>query len=37
VLQEAFDEQLATLDYALKANTRAAAKLLDKLPGFKSD
>jgi GNAT superfamily N-acetyltransferase len=37
VLQEAFDEQLATLDYALKANTRAAAKLLDKLPGFKGD
>lgn len=37
VLQEALDEQLATLDYALKANTRAAAKLLDKLPGMKSD
>lgn len=37
VLQEALDEQLATLDYALKANTRAAAKWLDKLPGVKSD
>jgi GNAT superfamily N-acetyltransferase len=36
VLLEALDEQLATLDYALKANTRAAAKLLDKLPGVKS-
>ncbi|MBY0237769.1 MAG: GNAT family N-acetyltransferase [Burkholderiaceae bacterium] len=37
VLQEALDEQLATWDYALKANTRAAAKWLDKLPGVKSD
>lgn len=32
VLQEAMQEQLATLDYALKANVRRAAKLLDKLP-----
>lgn len=37
MLQEAVEEQFATLDYALKANTRAAAKLLDKLPGFKDD
>jgi GNAT superfamily N-acetyltransferase len=37
VLQEAMAEQLAMFDYALKANTRAAAKLLDKLPGAKSD
>jgi GNAT superfamily N-acetyltransferase len=37
VLQEAMAEQLAMFDYALKANTRAAAKLLDKLPGTKSD
>ncbi len=37
VLQEAVAEQLAVFDYALKANTRAATKLLDKLPGFKSD
>ncbi|GGY93744.1 GNAT family N-acetyltransferase [Pseudoduganella plicata] len=33
VLQEAMQEQLATLDYALKANVRRATKLLDKLPG----
>ncbi|WEF36007.1 GNAT family N-acetyltransferase [Pseudoduganella chitinolytica] len=32
VLQEAMQEQLATIDYALKANVRRAAKLLDKLP-----
>ncbi|WP_256081281.1 GNAT family N-acetyltransferase [Massilia sp. YIM B04103] len=37
VLQEAMQEQLATIDYALKANVRAAAKLLDKLPGHKPD
>jgi GNAT superfamily N-acetyltransferase len=37
VLQEAMAEQLAVFDYALKANTRAAAKLLDRLPGFKGD
>ena len=32
VLQEAMQEQLATLDYALKANVRRATKLLDKFP-----
>lgn len=37
VLQEAMEEQLASLDYALKANVRAATKLLDKLPGTKSE
>jgi GNAT superfamily N-acetyltransferase len=37
VLQEAMGEQLATIDYALKANTRAVAKLLDRLPGFKDE
>lgn len=37
MLQEAVEEQFATLDYALKANTRAAAKWLDKIPGFKND
>jgi RimJ/RimL family protein N-acetyltransferase len=37
VLQEAMEEQLASLDYALKANVRAASKLLDKIPGVKSD
>ncbi|SFV10138.1 GNAT family N-acetyltransferase [Pseudoduganella namucuonensis] len=31
MLQEAVEEQFATLDYALKANTRAAAKWLDKI------
>jgi GNAT superfamily N-acetyltransferase len=36
MLQEAVEEQFATLDYALKANTRAAAKWLDKLPGRKN-
>lgn len=35
VLQEAMQEQLATIDYALKANVRRAAKLLDRLPGRK--
>ncbi|MES2263599.1 MAG: GNAT family N-acetyltransferase [Pseudomonadota bacterium] len=35
MLQEAVEEQYATLDYALKANTRAAAKWLDRLPGRK--
>jgi GNAT superfamily N-acetyltransferase len=35
VLQEAMQEQLATLDYALKANVRRAAKLLDRLAGRK--
>lgn len=37
VLQEAMEEQLASIDYALKANVRAAAKLLDKLPGTRSE
>lgn len=32
VLAEAMQEQLATLDYALKANVRRATKLLDKFP-----
>ncbi len=36
VLQEAVAEQFATLDYTLKANTRAAVKWLDRLPGRKS-
>jgi len=33
VLREAMQEQLATIDYALKANVRRAAKLWEKLPG----
>lgn len=37
VLQEAVEEQVASLDYTLKVNTRAAAKLLSNLPGFKSE
>ena len=32
VLQEAMQEQLATIDYALKANVRRATKLLDRFP-----
>ena len=35
VLQEAVQEQFATLDYTLKANTRAAVKWFDRLPGRK--
>ena len=35
MLQEAVEEQVATLDYAIKANTRAAIKWFDKLPGRK--
>nr|WP_233410601.1 GNAT family N-acetyltransferase [Rugamonas sp. CCM 8940] len=35
MLQEAVEEQFATLDYTLKANTRAAVKWLDRLPGRK--
>jgi RimJ/RimL family protein N-acetyltransferase len=35
VLQEAMEEQVASLDYSLKANTRAAVKLLHSIPGFK--
>jgi RimJ/RimL family protein N-acetyltransferase len=37
VLQEAVEEQFATLDYTFKANTRAAAKWFDRLPGRKRD
>lgn len=37
VLQEAVEEQVATFDYNIKANTRAAVKLLENLPGFKAD
>jgi GNAT superfamily N-acetyltransferase len=33
VLREAMEEQLATIDYALKANVRRATKLWDMLPG----
>lgn len=35
MLQEAVEEQFAAFDYTLKANTKAAAKLLRKLPGIK--
>lgn len=37
ILQEAVEEQVASLDYTLKVNTRAAAKLLSNLPGFKDE
>lgn len=37
VFKEAVEEQVASLDYALKANTRAAVKWLANLPGFKDD
>ncbi|MDC8760428.1 GNAT family N-acetyltransferase [Janthinobacterium fluminis] len=37
VLQEAVEEQFAMLDYTFKANTRAAVKWLDRLPGRKQD
>ncbi|MEC5158990.1 RimJ/RimL family protein N-acetyltransferase [Janthinobacterium sp. CG_23.3] len=37
VLQEAVEEQFATLDYTFKANTRAAVKWFDRLPGRKPD
>ncbi len=36
VLREAVEEQVASLDYTLKANARAAKKLLGTLPGFKN-
>lgn len=36
MLQEALDEQFATLDYTFKVNRRIAAKLLARLPGRKS-
>jgi len=35
VLREAVEEQVASLDYTMKANARAAKKLLGTLPGFK--
>lgn len=35
MLQEAMQEQLATLDYTYKANRRYATKWLDRLPGRK--
>ncbi|MFC3107827.1 GNAT family N-acetyltransferase [Undibacterium arcticum] len=37
MLKEAVEEQVASLDYALKANTRAATKWLGKLPGLKDN
>lgn len=37
VFKEAMEEQVASFDYAFKANTRAAAKWLANLPGFKGD
>ncbi|QAU33302.1 GNAT family N-acetyltransferase [Janthinobacterium sp. 17J80-10] len=36
-LQEVFDEQVASLDYTLKANTRALGKFIKTLPGIKND
>lgn len=33
MLQEAMDQQVASLDYVIRANTRAAANWLAKLPG----
>lgn len=36
MMQEAVDEQVASFDYAIKANTHVAAKWLDNLSGFKS-
>ncbi|MFZ6759848.1 GNAT family N-acetyltransferase [Undibacterium sp. Ji50W] len=35
VLKEAMQEQVAAIDYTIKANTRAAAKWLSHLPGMK--
>lgn len=35
MLQEAVQEQFAAFDYTFKANSKAAAKLLRKLPGMK--
>lgn len=37
VLKEAVQEQVAAIDYGIKANTRAAVKWLEKLPGMKDD
>lgn len=36
MLAEAVEEQFATFDYTLKANTKAAMKLWRRLPGFRS-
>lgn len=36
-LQEVFDEQVASLDYTLKANTRTLGKFIKNLPGAKGD
>jgi RimJ/RimL family protein N-acetyltransferase len=36
MMREAVDEQSATLDYAMKANTRTAAKWLECFPVFKT-
>lgn len=36
-LQEVFDEQVASLDYTLKANTRTLGKFIKNLPGVKGD
>ena len=35
VLKEAVQEQVASIDYSIKANTRAAVKWLESLPGIK--
>ena len=35
VLQEAVEEQVAQFDYSMKANAKAAARLLGSLPRFK--
>lgn len=37
MFKEAIEEQVASFDYAFKANTRAASKWLANLPGFKGD
>jgi GNAT superfamily N-acetyltransferase len=37
VLKEAVQEQVASIDYSIKANTRAAVKWLGSLPGIKDD
>lgn len=37
VLREVFDEQVANLDYSLKANTRAIGKFIKHFPGTKGN
>lgn len=37
MMREAIDEQAATFDYAMKANTRCASKWLESFPAFKSN